>query len=65
MSDTDDLREAIELRREEFLAEKRADKFGYDGECREAVPFGELFSVFSGGKEYRTCTHTPPHTHPA
>jgi len=37
---------------------------GFVGECQEAVPFGEMFYVSSGGKEYMSCTHTPPHTHP-
>ncbi|HEY0166248.1 MAG TPA: hypothetical protein VGB75_04320 [Jatrophihabitans sp.] len=62
MTDQDDgLHEAVESRREELIA----DKSGFIGECRETVPFGEMFYVFAGGKEYMSCTHTPPHTHPA
>jgi hypothetical protein len=59
MSD-DDLTDAIDARRQEML--DGAD--GFVGECQEAVPFGEMFYVSSGGKEYMSCTHTPPHTHP-
>ena len=47
-------------RREELL---ESDS-GFVGECREAVPFGETFYVMSGGQEFMSCTHTPPHTHP-
>jgi hypothetical protein len=54
------LAEAVASRREEMVD----GESGFIGECREAVPFGETFYVFSDGKEYRSCTHKPPHTHP-
>lgn len=37
---------------------------GFDGECREDIPFGETFYVFDDGKQFRSCTHRPPHIHP-
>jgi len=61
MADGDDgLSEAVAQRREEVVA----GVSGFIGECREAVPFGETFYVTSNGKEFLSCTHTPPHTHP-
>ncbi len=54
------LDEAAASRREEIMKEAT----GFIGECRESVPFGETFYVFSNGREFRSCTHTPPHNHP-
>jgi hypothetical protein len=47
-----------QARHEEILA--KVDE--YSGECEEAVPFGELYTLVVDGKTYLTCTHTPPHT---
>jgi len=54
-----ELAEAAVARREDLMESES----GFTGECREATPFGETFSIFSNGKEYTSCTHSPPHTH--
>jgi hypothetical protein len=34
----------------------------FSGECRRAVPFGQLFTVFlPDGSVQVQCTHVPPH----
>jgi hypothetical protein len=48
--------EAAKARRDEAMVA------GFIGECREDVPFAELFEVQYGGEKYTSCTHDPPHT---
>lgn len=60
MAEVEAVREAVAERREEVMASET----GFIGECRESVPFGDTFYVMSGGREYISCTHSPPHTHP-
>ena len=64
MVDHDELDAAVNARREQLQAgaDGLEDADGFVGECREAVPFGETFYVTSGGQEFMSCTHTPPHT---
>lgn len=63
----EDVREDVRAAVRRAVVARRADVLergtGFVGECREKVPFGEMFSVLVGGREYVSCTHTPPHTH--
>lgn len=51
--------EVAESRRDEAVSSDRE----FIGDCREDVPFGEVFYVFVDGKQYLSCTHSPPHLH--
>lgn len=51
--DDNGLAEAVAWRREEALESES----GFVGECREKVPFAEMFYVRSGGRELTSCTH--------
>ena len=51
--------EAVEARGDEAAIDE-----DFIGDCREDVPYGEVFYVMVDGKQYMSCTHTPPHMHP-
>ncbi len=51
--------EAAGARRDEAISSDRE----FLGDCREDVPYGEVFYVFVDDKKYLSCTHSPPHMH--
>lgn len=53
---SDEEASALTSAREKFVDEKIGN-----GECREEVPYGEIFYVYVNSVMYRSCTHDPPH----